>query len=62
MNRENEMLRKAVPVSFQCEVCLELMKASDEQVTLEPSPLLAAGACLCHNSESWEVAVSLLCD
>lgn len=48
-------------VSFQYEVCLEL-KASDKQVTLGPSHLLAAGAHLCHNSESREVAVSLLRD
>lgn len=49
-------------VSFQYEVCLELIKASDKQVTLGPSRPLAAEARLCHNSESWEVAVSLLRD
>lgn len=49
-------------VSLQYEVCLELIKASDKQVTLGPSHLLAAETRLCHSSESWEVAVSLLRD
>lgn len=49
-------------VSLQYEVCLEPIEASDKQVTLGPSHLLAAETRLCHSSESWEVAVRLLRD